>query len=269
MYAWKRRSGTWTFTLVACLLALFVGLQRAPAVTGLLLFVGILWVRKAGGLAAYLMLLIAVYFAGGALYTILSLLGVGSFAGSSTHQGWLATAAAGAPDIKDQVSFLRAWLAYNPPLTHGLTFVGGLVPGNYHWNSAVWSLSVANHSSDISSIASGGLRLPPPLWGLVSFGWAGVIGVSFVFGIFSGYFASAFRPLVEKATVKDGSIWLLIYVAFTGVVVNFYRMSYFSLIQLVVLVAVLLYGAKRSGVDVVGPAAGTGAGRRVVGVRRN
>lgn len=246
MYAWKYRSAKWYMILVGSLGAMLLSLQREPALSGILLFAGILVATRGRGMWIYFLGILGVYFVGSALYYLLSLWGVDSFAnGSYASTSFLAEIAAGSPDVADQINFFTKWLD-RPEYTDGLTFVGGLIPGNFKWNPSVWSLSVINPGVDVSAISSGGLRLPAPIWGFVSFGWPGVVAVSFGYGFFTGVLAGFARRLIPSTNLAQATVLTVIYVSLSDVIPVFFRLSYLSILQ--VLVAVILVYWHTSGI---------------------
>lgn len=241
LYALKLRNLMWLAVGVSTVVALLLGLMREPAVSGVLLLVGAYVAVRHRPLLAYFALLLASYFVGSALYYLLGLVGFGSFADApSASMTWLDQAAAGAPDIKDQIQFLTSWLA-RPEYTYGLTWIGGLVPGNFAWNPSVWSLSVVNPGMDVASIASGGLRLPAPIWGLVSFGWPGVVIASVGTGVVQGVLAGVAKQVLPSRSVETTAYWLVLYVALMEVLPAFFRLSYLSILQLVIVLAVFFW----------------------------
>lgn len=264
LYAIKLRNLMWLTVGVSTVLALLLGLMREPAVSGVLLLVGAYVAVRRRPLLAYFALLLASYFVGSALYYVLGLVGFGSFGDApSSSMTWLDQAAAGAPDIKDQIQFLTSWLA-RPEYTHGLTWIGGLVPGNYPWNPSVWSLSVVNPGMDITSIASGGFRLPAPIWGLVSFGWTGVVIASIGTGAAQGFLAGVAKQVLPSRSVEITAYWLVLYIALMEVVPAFFRLSYLSILQLIIVLAVFFWPVRRHG-DSVRTTVGRSLGRRTGG----
>jgi hypothetical protein len=249
-FAWKSRSIAWVGLFAMSAGVMFLGLMRDPAVTGILLLIGLMIAARGRGLPLYFALLIGVYFIGSSLYFLLSKLGLPGFGlQTSTATGlgqrtFLDEVSAGAPDVTDQMTFLRAWMTF-PQYTDGRTWVGGLIPGNYPWNPSVWSLSVVNPGVPISEITSGGLRLPAPIWGLVSFGWPGVIAVSLLSGIALGFLARLASRLVPSTSLVTSVCWLLVYAAALDVFPVFYRLSYLSVIQLGIVVVLLFWGTRR------------------------
>jgi hypothetical protein len=224
---------------------MLLGLQRQPAFDGLVLAIGIAFAVKGRSMLPYFLILIGAYIAGTTIYYILGDLGLRNFvAGSSSGHSFLAQVASGAPDVSDQVGFLHAWLAH-PQYTEGRTFVGGLLPGNYKWNPSVWSVQILTPGVNISAIDSGGLRLPAPLWGYVSFGWPGAIGVSFFYGIVSGYLAHIAKIITPSRSVVVSTICLVLYVATINVLPEFFELSYIAVLQLLIVIALLFWRIER------------------------
>lgn len=244
LYAMKLRSFRAFGVAGSAVLVLLLGLMREPAVSGVLLLLGVyIAVRKLPWLL-YFAILVASYFLGGSLYYLLSLIGFGSFGDTASAQmNLIQQAAAGAPDIRDQITFLSAWLQ-RPSYTYGLTWIGGLLPGNNPWNTSVWSLQVVNPGQDITSIASGGLRLPPPIWGMVSFGWFGVVLVSFLTGAVQGFLAGVAQRVIPSPSIETSTYWLVIYVALADVLPNFFRLSYLTIIQLGIVILLFRWRTK-------------------------
>ena len=250
MYAVWRRRPLMIVVFLTSVVLLLLTLQREPAVSGILLFVGVLVALRTRGMMLYFIGLVAVYFAGSASYFVFAALGIGNFsAGVTTNPiGLLASVAAGAPDVADQFIFLEAWLK-NPVFAHGLTFVGGLVPGNFEWNPSVWSLAVTNPGADVTTINSGGFRLPGPLWGYVNLGWVGVAGVGLVFGLVTGYLTRTVSAVIYQQMVatpknvkygREGAVvTFIVYAAVMDCLAQFYALSYVSVIQTTLLVAIV------------------------------
>lgn len=262
LYAVKLRRLSAAAIAGAASLALILGLMREPAVVGVLLLLGVYMAVRRKPWVLYFALLVASYFLGGAIYYLLALVGFGGFGDLPTQTSLFEQAAAGAPDIRDQVTFLTAWLQH-PQYTYGATWLGGMVPGNNPWNPSVWSLMVVNPGQDITSIASGGLRLPPPIWGLVSFGWAGVVAVSFLTGAIQGYLAGVARRVIPSGSVETSLYWLVVYVALVEVLPAFFRFSYLSVLQLVIVLILFRWRTSPSPGALRGSHSGTTAAQSV------
>jgi hypothetical protein len=135
---------------------------------------------------------------------------------------------AGTPDIPDHLDFM-VHFDQTPKWTYGRTIYGGLLTGHYEWNPAVYTLIMVNPGKEINEIGSGGLRLPLPLWGYVSFQWVGVI----IFSFFTGLFYGVFLRLVKNLFLKFKSILIRTVImialgATYGMLVNFTQLSIFT-----------------------------------------
>lgn len=231
VYAWRRRDVRWILYLCLSLVGLLLTLQRGPALTGILLFVGILIAASRRSMIPYFLALLGVYVAGSGFYYVLGLLGIGEYSNLVNGSTSLVeNITAGAPDVLDQLTFLQSWQG-NPEFTYGRTFLGGLVPGNFEWNPSVWSLHITNPSAAITSINSGGYRLPAPVWGMVSFSWPGVVAVSFISGVLIGVVTGIAKRRVK---VPDLEVSVLRYVVYSAVLAcaNFYVLGYLDIISL-------------------------------------
>jgi hypothetical protein len=234
----KRRERLWIVLAVLSAALLALTLQRTAIASGALLFIGVAFAWKGRGFWMFFGVLVAAYAGGAVFYDLLALFGVGT--GSNTKEGAsvLEQFAAGSPDVSDATSFLGRWIA-NPEYTYGRTFYGGLVPFGYEWNPAVWSLKILNPGIDASQIASGGLRLPAPVWGLVSFGWPGVVLVSAASGVVSGFVARLAHVLLPRETLLETVAFLVLYTAFVAVFVGFFLFNYATATRLLLVAAVL------------------------------
>lgn len=247
VYAWQRRRRTfWVILLAASVGVMLLSLLREPAVSGLLLALGILVAFYKRFRVLFAVLVVAAYVAGSAMYAVLALLGVEQYKSMvRSPESLLTGIASGAPDIKDQLALLQAWLPGHE-LTYGRTFVGGLLPGNYPWNPSVWALQTLNPHTPIEEIRSGGLRLPPSVWGYVSFDWAGAAVVPLLSGIVLGAMSLVAARAVRDLRLEEAAMLILVYVAAIDVFPVFYRLSYLSVLALFV-VLLLIVPWKRAG----------------------
>lgn len=241
VYAWKRRrSFYWIILLAVSVGVMLLSLLREPAVSGLLLALGILVAFYRRFQVVFAVLLVAAYVAGSAMYAVLALLGVDQYKSMvRSPESLLTGIASGAPDIKDQLAFLNAWLPGHE-LTYGRTFFGGLLPGNYPWNPSVWALQTLNPNTPIEDIRSGGLRLPPSVWGYVSFDWIGAALVPLISGVILGAMSLIAARAVRDIGLEQAAMLMLIYVAAIEVFPVFYRLSYLSVLALIVVLLLLV-----------------------------
>jgi hypothetical protein len=215
---------------------IFITMSRGETVMGLLIIFSMIIALKRGKLFFffYLVLLILFFSFGSSFWSVLAYLFPNSgFAKLNIDKTVAETIAAGAPDIPDQLQLLNAFVVNNTSYTYGLTFIGGLIPFNFKWNPAVWTLLVSNQTDDISEIASGGLRLPVSLWGYFSFGWIGVAVVSFISAFFTGYTIKKVRKIILRLKPDFNGLTLFYFLVFmylniAVIFIEFYKISIYS-----------------------------------------
>ena len=221
---YKTRSRVTLMLIIATLGLMAVSLIRSGAFMGVVLAFAIVMSFKSRWHFALLMvILIGVFVFSSFFYYV-----VGINKMSDDTNIWKIITA-GTPDIPDHLDFLTHYIDAPLP-TYGRTIYGGLIPGHYQWNPAVYTLIMVNPGADINEIGSGGLRLPVPLWGYVSFGWVGVIAFTF----FTGYLGGFFLKILKEMFYRYNSIIILTIglVAFSTVVrilVNFTELSMYAL----------------------------------------
>lgn len=210
---------------------LFAGaLTRGFVLNGLLLVIAV-WATKTRQRWAFFVLGTTLLIGfGSSIFAILGLLGERD---ASIWQD----IAVGAPDIFDQLSLFSNF-RFTEHLTYGLSFVGGLIPGNFYYNPSVLSLLIANDVTDITDLPSGGFRLSPPLYGFVAFYWVGALVVPTL----SGYLLSKAVLNLRHAWSRDllGNViatqWFLVV---SNVVVGFYVMTYSAALSALIFMWIL------------------------------
>jgi hypothetical protein len=220
-------------------------LTRGPVVVGFLAFWGLVAAKKKSWFRAYFIFVVLIFPLGSASYYILgNLFGIHQmFSIYKTDTLW-GVIAEGAPDITDHIDFLIAFYAYGD-FTHGRTFWGGLLPGNYRWNPAVWSVSLQGggmNRANIAEIASGGLRLPVAIWGYTAFEWYGVVFVSFLSGLMNGIATSFTKRRVDGRDVLRSIVVLTLYNTLWNQLTNFYLLSSYSIPSILVALLLVWYG---------------------------
>lgn len=227
-----RARARWLVLLGVALLLMLLTLQRGPAATGLLLFVGVLLAGRRRPLTL-VATSVAVYVGGALFYVVLGWLGVVE-SPVAVGPGLSASVAASTPDVSDGLGFLQRWHQHGEPLAGGRTFLGGLVPGNFRWNPGVWTVALGDDSVRLQQLNTGGLRLAPPVWGLVSFGPVGVVLVPLVSGVLAGALTAQLRRALESATGLVARTWLFVtHAALAAVLVEFMTIGYIGVLQLV------------------------------------
>jgi len=227
-YYYKRKIYLLYLFIVIALIA--TTLTRGNILYGALAAVGVICAYKKQLFKYYMVALILIFSLGSiSFYLVGLLLHNDALIGMYDRDNIFETIALGSPDITDHLTFLKAF-ELNPIYTYGRTFFGGLIPGHYQWNPSVWALSITNPKDDVNDITSGGLRLPLPLWGYVSFSWVGVIILSLISGLLNGYLTKAIKKLVKEAkNIIVIMIVLLVYINIYGQIVTFYTISMYEI----------------------------------------
>jgi hypothetical protein len=108
-----------------------------------------------------------------------------------------------APDLVDHLNFLRGYESTGRQENQGRFILSGLDPRGGEDGSS-YALQVATGISDRSQVASGGLRLPAPVWGYSAFGVCGAVIWSFLSGMFAGWGGAKFRRLLGPSVDAEG-----------------------------------------------------------------
>lgn len=106
-----------------------------------------------------------------------------------------------APDIVDHLAFLNGYRLTGEERVGTRTLLAGysLSVAKGYWDPADYALRIRTGLADVSELASGGLRLPAPFWGYVSFGYAGAVAWSWIAGVFIGWGTALVRRLLSEA----------------------------------------------------------------------
>jgi hypothetical protein len=225
--------------------AMALALTRGPVVGGFLLFLGLVAAPKRYGFRAYLIFVLLIYPFGAASYFLLGRVFdvYGLFGYYKTDTLW-DIIASGSPDVAEHLNFLGSFLSYGD-FTHGRTFWGGLIPGNYSWNPAVWTLTLnagGLNRADVTEVISGGLRLPVAIWGYTAFGWLGSAGVSFLSGCIWGIGATFTKRRVERGHLVLSIVMLTLYQTSWAQLASFYVLSIYSIPSILVALALAYSG---------------------------
>lgn len=234
LQAHREKRLRWFVLSIISLLILLATLQRGPLATGILMLLVVFLVRNNHTISAIVFAILS-YVAGGLYYSLMRSLGLLTSTTSAANNSLFQTIATTVPDAADAADFLERWLSQGSPLTNGLTFLGGLVPGNYRWNPGVWSITLGDLDYDIQSASTGGLRLPVQIWGEVSFGTVGIIFLPTLVGFVIGRLIRDFRNRVDTDSGSQTLIELVRYNALASVLGGFYILSYVDVIQLTVI----------------------------------
>ncbi len=193
---WRWRRPLDLLLAAAAVAGLLLSLSRESAFLGPLVFVvGVAVERRMR--PAFITGVVVVAFSLGALLSLALL-----------QNGDQPTAVAGriassAPDVRDHLGFLEGFGKRGEP-TYGRTILAGLSLSPGPWDPSSYALHTLTGFRDFSDFASGGLRLPAPIWGYASFGWAGVAMFSALSGVFAGWGLVKVRRLLGPALGVPG-----------------------------------------------------------------
>lgn len=222
---WYRYRRTRDLALALLIMAaLFLTLSRDAAFTGPLVCAIAIAVERRWR-PALIGALVVVACSMGALVSIAF---VDSGAAPNAVAGRIA---ASTPDIRDHLGFVRGF-EKRGEYTYGRTLLAGLKLGKGEWDPSTYALRILTGFPDLSHFASGGLRLPAPVWGYASFGWPGAAMFSAVSGLFIGWGLVKLRRLLAGVTAaRDSGLALNLVLAYVfyegtfGVLAEFYLLS--------------------------------------------
>lgn len=217
------------------LLGLTMSLSRTLAFTGVLLFVVALAFERR---VRPLLIVAAVsgVFIAGALVNELFFPAPGS-----TISTLASRVAASAPDVPEQLGFLRGF-ERSGEVRRGWALVGGLAFGRGDLDPAAYTMRTITGFDDVEGFPSGGLRLPAPIWGYVSFGLAGAAAWSFISGFFTGWGTTRLRNLLtDVKDTKGASLNLTLAAVFYAGTFGVVSTFYFATSSMLVRVAIAVY----------------------------
>lgn len=217
------------------LLGLILSLSRTLAFSGVLLFVVALAFERRIR-PVIILAIVSGTFIAGALVNEFFFPPQGT--GFDTFASRVAT---NAPDLPEQLGFLRGF-ELRGEVRRGWALVGGLALGKGNLDPASYTVRTLTGFDNVELFPSGGLRLPAPIWGFVSFGLTGAGLWSFLSGFFIGWGTTRLRNLLTPIKDAPGSslnlILAAVYYAGTfGVVSTFY----FATSSMFVRVAIAMY----------------------------
>lgn len=217
------------------LLGLTVSLSRTLAFSGVLLFVvALAFERRIRPLL--IVALVSVAFIAGALVNEVFFPASGSGLDTLANR-----VAASAPDVPEQLGFLRGF-ELKGEVRRGWAIFGGLAFGKGSLDPAAYTIRTITGFDDLEGFPSGGLRLPAPIWGYVSFGFAGAGIWSFISGFFTGWGTTRLKNLLTSVKDAPGAslnltLAAVFYAGTFGVVSTFY----FATSSMLVRVAIAVY----------------------------
>ena len=227
---YKTKKPFFLFSVIAVVVLMAMSLARSGAFSGIILALAIIMSFKSRFTFAVLMLMLIGIFIGSAFFYYI--IGIRTF--DANVNIWRVLNA-GTPDIEDQLNFMIRFQE-SPVWTYGRTIYGGLIPGHYQWNPSVYTLNIVAPGIDINEVGSGGLRLPLPMWGYVSFKWIGVVLFSFVTGLMGGFFLQLLKNWIQKFdSIILRATAVVIFVTVFGNLVNFATFNMYFIPPIVVM----------------------------------
>lgn len=114
--------------------------------------------------------------------------------------------AATAPDLNDHLLFLNGFKLGGEEFvgTKNLQAGFSVSRSKGEYDPAAYAVRTITGLSDLSDLASGGARLPAPMWGYSAFGYVGAAIWAFLSGVFSGWGTSLTRRLVSGVQGEPG-----------------------------------------------------------------
>ena len=196
----------------ALLLGLTVTLSRGRAFIGPLVFLIALAVERRWR-AGHILAAVCFSFVAGTLFNELVAL-------SSSPEGstFASRVAASAPDVSDHVLFLHGYQAQGAEQVGLKPILASLSVDKGEYNAATYALRIRTGLDDVTGLASGGLRLPAPIWGYASFGFPGLVVWSLLSGVAIGWGTRLLRREVAGVEGRRGQCLNLVlaWVLFEG-----------------------------------------------------
>lgn len=212
---------------IALILGLSLSLSRGLAFSGVVLFGAAVAVERRVK-AGLIFLVVALSFVVGSLSNEIF------FPAADVSQSLATRVAAHAPDVQDHLSFLRGFRLRGEQTTGWTLIAAGISPKKGEYDPSTFALRTVYGDTD--AIPSGGLRLPAPLWGYVSFGFRGAALWSFFAGFFTGWGTTRIKSLLDDVYDQPNSalnltLAVVFYTGTYGVLSSFYFASTALLVQ--------------------------------------
>jgi MFS family permease len=128
--------------------------------------------------------------------------------------------AASAPDISEHLLFVSGFQLAGEEFVGTKTLTAGfnLARDKGAYNPAYYAVRTITGLTDVKDLASGGARLPAPLWGYSAFGYVGAVIWPLMSGIAVGFGTTLFRRLLTdvQGVPGQGGNLVLAHLAFAG-----------------------------------------------------
>jgi hypothetical protein len=186
----RRRAGLDLLLAGALCVGLLLTLSRGSALLGPLVFLIALLISRKWRPWQILALVCGFYLSATLVNEIIQV------ARPTTSASFSTRVAASAPDLSDHLGFLNGFQVSGSEHVGLKPILAGASLTKGEYNPSSYALRIRTGVVDTGEFASGGLRLPAPIWGYASFGYAGAVAWSFVSGIFWGWGSTLLRRLV-------------------------------------------------------------------------
>jgi hypothetical protein len=132
-----------------------------------------------------------------------------------------------APDVRDHIGFLQGFAFTGDEHIGVRTILSDFSVDPGEWDPADYGVRTLTGLHDVSGLASGGIRLPAPIWGYAAYGMLGVVVWSFLSGLFTGWGTVKIKNLLTSVGRKPGASLNLtlaatFYTATFGLLATFY-----------------------------------------------
>lgn len=219
------------FLTLWSILLFAVNLYRGPVFSGIMMVLALFAAKSSYRALLFVLLLTLIYCFGSVIYYFLGLYNF------PDNFNWLNEISKGQPDIQDHLIFISKFSDF-PIYSGGITFIGALVPGNFEYNPAVYSLNIINPNNNITDIPSGGLRMTVYLHAFMAFSWVGTLIFSFIYGLLLTRYTLILKGLNNDTLYNIGinTLWFLFVASFF---LQFYHLKYQGLIMLFFIIVLL------------------------------
>lgn len=143
--------------------------------------------------------------------------------------------AASAPDVIDHVEFLSGFEAAGSQEVGLKPIIASFRPDKGEYNAASYALRIRTGLPDVTGLASGGLRLPAPIWGYAAYGFPGLVLWSLLSGIAIGWGTRLLRRLLSESALRRRPAMNLVlaWVFFEGTFLVLGEFYYFERVGLI------------------------------------
>ncbi len=160
----------------------------------------------------------------------------------TTSASFSTRVASSAPDLSDHLGFLNGFRVTGGEHVGLRPIIAGMSLRKGQFNPSSYALRIRTGVVDSGEFASGGLRLPAPLWGYASFGFLGAAVWSFISGAFVGWGSTVVRRLLTPVQGHPGQALNLIlgWVFFQGtfaILTDFYFPERVEIVSLAIAAA--------------------------------